>query len=1259
MTESTMSTMPPPPPPPQQPAPKIQPFASPSTKQCLATIVSYPQLLQHEESLATASSSGGSIGANAYDVMAWMSYLESVDDALDSLNDAASSMKSSSASDTAAADARTIRVDAAGRTLHVSRVMAPGITHTPRSLRREIGKVISVRIWVGERAVSLLPGSYKLWRCHLMFVGGLLERETKSGAAAESLGAAGKEFRKECHRLRISSYLLSAHVTANDVANGEDDILSFSSRPKSQSTRPSPTPTLENRAANRLYHNILQTYERSLVRLHKMPKLWLMYAAFVALHDPSRDPTAVRRIYDRALVALPASQHDRVWEEYLSWVTGILPGTSSDVIANAEENGNGDGKSSSLRVIVRKGVHKTKYGFEPPLVSEWRKRGWGYHQILAQQYDDDDGGGKRNGNNYSSEYEPTVPTETALRILRRHALCFDTTFREDLATLCITRYHRYGEAASLLLQLLNNEEAGISGSGNSFRAGKPSLSSGVFMSPNGTTRHELWLRFADVCTGHPREAKVAGVDFDGIVRAVLKGHDAVGAASGAVTSGGSRANGGIRVDGQGLGFQVFDRTSSAFGATDDDGDRAQQQQQQQQYTDTRVINHRLGEMEGTLWMRLAEYHVRAGEFELARSVYEEALDAITRVRDFSLVFDSYVKFEESVIEALMELMDDDEEDDDGDGAEGMDDDRGRNAKEKSGNNTDDDEDLDILLGDNAANEESAGASADVELAMARAEHLTARRPLLLNRVLLRQNPHNVGEWIKRSKLYMDLGEVDMATSALEESLKSVIARKAVNGSPSSLVLRLIDIHENERKDVNAARGVLERICSKNEYDFQETEDLAQCHAAWVELELRQENWDMALNLVRRSVSGKISGKRSSKAIKGLAKSLRLWNLLFDLEESLGTVQTTKDAYDRALEWKVATASHVLNYASFLKDHNYFEESFAAYERGLGLFPFPHPGAQMLWKNYLTMFLERYEGSKTPRVRELFDRCLADCPPEAASEFYIQYGEYEENHGLTKRALSVYERMCNAVPSAEKYTAYRLYIAKAIHYLGVTSARPIYESAIAALEDGPASRICLEYAKMETGLREIDRARTVLVYGAQLADPRRDPDYWKAWHEFEVSHGNEETFREMLRVKRSVQAAFSTVNYNAAEMGAGAPKVETLTDEGALEMIASREGVDLQEKPLIGGFVQGKRTAEMADLSEVERRAARLRQATGAVTNNTVATTIANDEIDIDDIEEEEEEAPAPAADKSGVKGVKEKAIPAAVFGGLAAGGNNQ
>lgn len=48
---------------------------------------------------------------------------------------------------------------------------------------------------------------------------------------------------------------------------------------------------------------------------------------------------------------------------------------------------------------------------------------------------------------------------------------------------------------------------------------------------------------------------------------------------------------------------------------------------------------------------------------------------------------------------------------------------------------------------------SLSEDVDLELRLARFEQLIARRPLLLNSVLLRQNPHNVHEWHKRVKLY--------------------------------------------------------------------------------------------------------------------------------------------------------------------------------------------------------------------------------------------------------------------------------------------------------------------------------------------------------------------------------------------------------------------------------------------------------------------------------------------------------------------------
>ena len=68
---------------------------------------------------------------------------------------------------------------------------------------------------------------------------------------------------------------------------------------------------------------------------------------------------------------------------------------------------------------------------------------------------------------------------------------------------------------------------------------------------------------------------------------------------------------------------------------------------------------------------------------------------------------------------------------------------------------------------------------------------------------------------------------------------------------------------------------------------------------------------------------------------------------------------------------------------------------------------------------------------------------------------------------------------------------------------------------------------MKYAQLEVKLGEIDRARGIFSHGSQMSDPRTAKSYWKAWQEVEVCHGNEHTFREMLRIKRSVQAQFNT------------------------------------------------------------------------------------------------------------------------------------
>ncbi|GFH48712.1 hypothetical protein CTEN210_05188 [Chaetoceros tenuissimus] len=1000
--------------------------ASSSAMKIMSEIISYPLLLEHEESITKTNQE-----SIMYDVTAWMLYLQEIDGILLSFQD---SIIASSQQKRNKGNFSTITIG--GRSMSV------------KDLSTSFHMMQNARNLISERALSCLPGSYKLWHDYLNF--------------------RSREYVR-------SSYLISS----------SDEAVR--------------------------YKSTISAFERSLARMNKYPRIWLSYISFVIHFDPCCNVTNVRRLFNRALLALPATQHDLIWVEYLAFVLKKAP-PKGLFISTGKEMG--------------------------PI-------------MLSIQ----------NGTMEDPDCPWEIPGETVLRVLRRYAHYYNPTAREMLADVAAT-FERYGEAASLYCEILNDVD---------------------FLSASGTTRHELWIRFTDICTEHPEDTREIGIDFETIVRGVLKPEDAIGS-----------------------GWKIFDDTKADNEANDQDSNRHEKIEKQLEQ-----LRSSLGELEGTLWNKLALYHVRSGEFELARSIYEEAMENVSRVRDFSLIFDAYVKFEENVIEVLMEKMNEDDDD---------------NEEKASGNDeTVDEEDLDILLG-KAATKSSGGddedLNADVELALARAENLMTRRPLLLNYVLLQQNPQNVAEWLKRSELFLEVGQPAQAIAAIEDAIKKVSSRQAMNGTPSELYILLAGIYENKLKDKGKARSVFQRICTtKPEYNFTDPEDLAKCYSVWIEMELRFENWDDALSIARRSVAPSPHG--TSKVVKRLVRSMRVWNLLLDLEESLGTLQTTKDAYNRLLELKIATPTQILNFATFLSEKKYFEESFTAFERGLDMFPFPHPGAKVLWKEYLLSFQNRYADTKIHRMRELFDRCLDSCPPEDSCDFYLMYGKFEEKCGLTKRALGVYEKMCTTVPPDQKFSAYQLYIAKTIKYIGVTATRAIYERAIQALEDKPAAIMCAAYAKMETSLHEIDRARTAYIYGAQLADPRTNPEYWGEWHEFEVSHGNEETFREMLRIKRGVQTAFSTVNYNTADTDSTSKADAPLSHEEAIAMLAAQEGEGIEplETEKVAGFVKAKpkRPADVKDLDEVERRAAKLRKVTAGLVaaNQQQEENLNDEEIDID------------------------------------------
>ena len=142
-------------------------------------------------------------------------------------------------------------------------------------------------------------------------------------------------------------------------------------------------------------------------------------------------------------------------------------------------------------------------------------------------------------------------------------------------------------------------------------------------------------------------------------------------------------------------------------------------------------------------------------------------------------------------------------------------------------------------------------------------------------------------------------------------------------------------------------------------------------------------------------------------------------------------------------------------------------------------------------------------------------------------------------------------------------------------------------------------------------------------------------------QFEETHGNEDTFRDMLRVQRSVETVYSQVNYLAAEMMAGESIRSALDkDKEGIEALAEMAEMDAKVRAK-----QPPMSALGAENVGHKRKFVAASSSSMGGPQNKMGR--GGEEIDIDeeDVEGEENEEPAP---------ISQKPVPLAVFGSAAA-----
>ena len=507
---------------------------------------------------------------------------------------------------------------------------------------------------------------------------------------------------------------------------------------------------------------------------------------------------------------------------------------------------------------------------------------------------------------------------------------------------------------------------------------------------------------------------------------------------------------------------------------------------------------------GRLWVALSNFYIKLGVFGKARDIFEEALTKVLTARDFTLIFNAYITFEEEVafknLEGDVEIKEDDNMDEE---------DEFNDILEEAFTNlnikdTSSDKNNNIVPDNSSSNP-------NTNFKLLRLLNLLERRPFLLSSTLLRQNPNSVKEWLKRVKLCKDYS----STIATYESALSTINPELCNGKLSEVYLSLANYYESFN-DIAKANETYYRA---TEQTFKKTEENVSIWCNWAEMHLRYNNYKDAY-IIAKTVC-------TSRKYSSYNKSIKLWSLYVDLEASIGTIENTRAIYDKMLEMKIATLQTVFNYCAFLESHSYYEETFRIYEQAIDYFTWP--SLYDIYIVYVKKLIKRYKGEKIERVRDLFDQIKKSCPKDKIKIFYYMFSDYEEKYGLLNHAIGILSEGALEVEKSEKAEVFSVLISKTAKYFGITKTRSAFDKAMDELEGEQVVEIGLKYASIETKLGEVDRARGIYTHLSQFCDPNKEEfkeEFWEVWEKFEITNGNVETYQEMESIKRSVRSKFS-------------------------------------------------------------------------------------------------------------------------------------
>ena len=515
---------------------------------------------------------------------------------------------------------------------------------------------------------------------------------------------------------------------------------------------------------------------------------------------------------------------------------------------------------------------------------------------------------------------------------------------------------------------------------------------------------------------------------------------------------------------------------------------------------------------GNLWVTLANYYIKIGLIEKAREIFEEALEKILTPRDFSLIYNSYLNFEQEMMKQNLFYNNDINNDN----YELTDNKENKNLQSLELNELENAlNELNIKESDDYKKEEkfkkekllekqSQDKSNLQKFNFIRVNNLIQRRPFLKNSTILRRNPNNVSEWLKRIELMKEKKDLNLIKNLYEECLNTIKINLAY-GRLSEIYISYANFFE-ENNNIKKANEIYYKGCNLN---FKNTEENVNMWCLWCEMNVRQKRYQDAYHIIKF-----ICTNNANKYYK-YNKNIKLWSLYVDLEMNLNQNNEKQIIYiySKMIEYKIANIETIFNFIIYLESIKNYEKIYNIYEQSLDLFRWPN--SYDICICYLVDFINHYKSDKTEIFRDIIQNIII--LSGHLKIFYYIYAFYEEKYGLYNHCIDILKEASQNVKEEEKPEIHSVIIAKCAKYFGIGKVRLAFDDAMNNLEKSYVLEIGLKYISIEIKLREINRARGIFKYLGKLFNPDNKEykeEFWEMWDNFEKIYGDSITYQEM-------------------------------------------------------------------------------------------------------------------------------------------------